>query len=149
MAKNKKTRGHYCFVCDTVMANEKFSGKGHANHICKKCSKLPVEARNEKKAINRINSLYQYTFLSKVKRQMLNKYSSHNSEKVRLTAKEVLDHFTAMQMERKVAEELEEEMQSEYFGDVYLGDGFDDDSDFLYGEYEEESYEDGDCELLF
>ena len=143
MAKNKKIRGHYCFVCDTVMANEKFSGKGHANHICKKCSKLPVEARNEKKTINKINSLYQYTFLSKVNWQMLNKYSSHNSEEVKLTVKEVLDYFTALQMQRKADEELEEKMGLEYFGD-----GFDD-SAFHYGQYEEEFYEDGDFELPF
>ena len=143
MAKNKKIRGHYCFVCNTVMANEKFSGKGHANHICKKCSKLPVEARNEKKTINKINSLYQYTFLSKVNRQMLNKYSSHNSENVKLSAKEVLDHFAALQMHRKADEELEEKMLLEYFND-----GFDD-SAFHYGQYEEEFYEDGDFELPF
>ena len=31
----KKT-GHYCKICGEHKANEKFSGKGHAAHICKK-----------------------------------------------------------------------------------------------------------------
>lgn len=33
----KKRRGHYCFGCDRYRANEKFSGKGHRQHICKDC----------------------------------------------------------------------------------------------------------------
>ncbi|PMC35753.1 hypothetical protein CJ195_18420 [Bacillus sp. UMB0899] len=33
----KKRSGHYCFGCDRYRANEKFSGKGHRQHICKDC----------------------------------------------------------------------------------------------------------------
>ncbi|RXI96569.1 hypothetical protein DS745_22970 [Anaerobacillus alkaliphilus] len=33
----KKRSGHYCFVCGRYRANEKFSGKGHRQHICKDC----------------------------------------------------------------------------------------------------------------
>lgn len=28
---------HYCWKCGQYLANEKYSGKGHARHICKKC----------------------------------------------------------------------------------------------------------------
>lgn len=31
--------GHYCRNCGRTRANEKFSGKGHKNHICKDCSR--------------------------------------------------------------------------------------------------------------
>lgn len=37
MAKKKKQQGHYCRICGEYKANEKFSGKGHAQHICKTC----------------------------------------------------------------------------------------------------------------
>lgn len=37
MAKKKKKQGHYCRICGEYKANEKFSGKGHAQHICKAC----------------------------------------------------------------------------------------------------------------
>jgi len=38
--KNKKKgQGHYCRICGRHRANEKFSGKGHAQHICKDCDK--------------------------------------------------------------------------------------------------------------
>ena len=30
--------GHYCRICGKTRANEKFSGKGHKNHVCKDCS---------------------------------------------------------------------------------------------------------------
>ncbi|OLN27401.1 hypothetical protein DSOL_4583 [Desulfosporosinus metallidurans] len=30
--------GHYCRICGRTRANERFSGKGHASHICKDCA---------------------------------------------------------------------------------------------------------------
>ena len=35
--------GHWCKICDGVLPNEKFSGKGHGDHICKNCARLPKE----------------------------------------------------------------------------------------------------------
>ena len=43
MVKGKKHRGHYCWVCQRYLPNEKFSGRGHARHICKKCRRLGTE----------------------------------------------------------------------------------------------------------
>lgn len=42
MAK-KKRQGHYCKICGEIKANEKFSGKGHAKHICKSCQSKPAD----------------------------------------------------------------------------------------------------------
>lgn len=44
MAKKKRQR-HYCKICGEIKANEKFSGKGHAKHICKSCQSLPADKR--------------------------------------------------------------------------------------------------------
>lgn len=45
MAK-KCYRGHYCWVCRRIRANERFTGKGHARHICRDCElKIRVQAR--------------------------------------------------------------------------------------------------------
>lgn len=38
--------GHYCRYCDRIRANEKFSGKGHRNHVCKDCQHLPKPERD-------------------------------------------------------------------------------------------------------
>ncbi len=35
----KKSHGYYCRICQQYKANEKFSGRGHAAHICKACAK--------------------------------------------------------------------------------------------------------------
>ena len=52
-----KKHGHYCKICGEYKANEKFSGKGHAAHICKTCSTLPPEKKAEMLAINRLLNL--------------------------------------------------------------------------------------------
>ena len=52
-----KRQGHYCKVCGEYKANEKFSGKGHAAHICKACAKLPPEEKAEQMTLRRLESL--------------------------------------------------------------------------------------------
>ncbi len=34
-----KKRGHCCKGCDDFLPNEKFSGRGHHEHLCKECKK--------------------------------------------------------------------------------------------------------------
>lgn len=47
----KKPPGHYCRVCGRRRANEKFGGRGHAQHICKDCQReLKQAARQKRKA---------------------------------------------------------------------------------------------------
>ncbi len=48
-----KKHGHYCKICGEYKANEKFSGKGHAAHICKSCASLPAEKQAELMTLNR------------------------------------------------------------------------------------------------
>ena len=73
---SKKHQGHYCRICGRYRANEKFSGGGHKNHICKDCARLPVEKRNEIEAVNRLMSLpfrlskQQRIWLEKMKEDM-------------------------------------------------------------------------------
>ncbi len=52
-----KKHGHYCKICGEYKANEKFSDKGHAAHICKSCVSLSVSERNEQMTLTRIMNL--------------------------------------------------------------------------------------------
>ena len=52
-----KKHGHYCKICGEYKANEKFSGKGHAAHICKSCALLPAEKQAELMTLNRLLNL--------------------------------------------------------------------------------------------
>jgi len=46
----KRYRGHYCWVCRRIRPNEKFSGKGHAKHICRECElKMRAKAREKRR----------------------------------------------------------------------------------------------------
>lgn len=45
---------HWCRICEENKPNEKFSGKGHKNHICKQCAKKPkteIDAIDSKEEI--------------------------------------------------------------------------------------------------
>ena len=75
---------HYCKICGRSRPNEKFSGKGHAQHICKECAKLPQSKRNEMETINRLMDLPFR--LSKANRMWLEKMRKDEREEVRSAA---------------------------------------------------------------
>lgn len=84
-----KRQGHYCKVCGEYKANEKFSGKGHANHICKACAKLSVEERNREIALTRMCNLPWR--LSKEQITWLKRKQRDKDEEVRSMAAQVLE----------------------------------------------------------
>ena len=49
-----KKQGHYCKVCGEHKANERFTGRGHATHICKVCAKLPPEEQAIEATLTRL-----------------------------------------------------------------------------------------------
>lgn len=57
--------GHYCKICGTSKANEKFSGKGHKRHICKVCSKLPKDTLAEIKQMSELVGFLEQSHISK------------------------------------------------------------------------------------
>ncbi len=75
---------HYCKICGEYKSNESFSGRGHAAHICKKCTKLPAAVREERNIINRIDSLPFR--LSKAQRKWLEGLKADEREAVRREA---------------------------------------------------------------
>ena len=90
--------GHYCRVCECYRSNEKFSGKGHKNHICKKCSKLSIEVRNEKSILNKIHS-FSFYGASKKNRKIIESYLNNKSEKVRELARSVIEEQSRVLIE--------------------------------------------------
>jgi hypothetical protein len=49
--------GHSCRICGRVRANEKFSGRGHRQHVCKDCQRRPHEERD---GIERMDELMRF-----------------------------------------------------------------------------------------
>lgn len=91
-----KKHGHYCKICGEYKANEKFSGKGHANHICKACASLPAEKKAELETINRIHNLPLR--LNDEQKKWLKNRTKDDRPAVRAMAQEEFDmrfHFKA------------------------------------------------------
>ena len=49
--------GHYCRICGRVRANERFSGRGHRDHVCQDCQRMPREKRQR---IEQLDELYGF-----------------------------------------------------------------------------------------
>ncbi len=49
--------GHYCRICGKTRSNESFSGKGHREHVCKACARIPKE---EREAIESEDEIYRF-----------------------------------------------------------------------------------------
>ena len=46
--------GDYCWVCRRQRANERFSGKGHRDHVCKECMKLSLAERKQLEEVDEV-----------------------------------------------------------------------------------------------
>ena len=62
----KDIMGHWCKICDSVLPNEKFSGKGHRDYICKDCARLP---REELTAIMQKDEIFGYLNQSNISKK--------------------------------------------------------------------------------
>jgi len=87
-AGKKKPQGHYCKVCEERKANEAFSGKGHAAHICKACAALPVAERSQRLIVNKIGNM-AYRSLSKEDIKWLRSKRNDPNPAIQQAAREV------------------------------------------------------------
>jgi len=90
--KKKKKRkkpgdSHYCWVCGTHKAHEKFSGRGHATHMCKQCHALPVAERNEMVAARKAENM-AFRHLNEQEIKWLRKRMNDPRQEVRDAARE-------------------------------------------------------------
>ena len=52
--RERKLPGHYCWACGRRRPNEKFSGRGHARHLCRECAKLGAEELAYRQALRNL-----------------------------------------------------------------------------------------------
>jgi hypothetical protein len=83
--------GHYCKICDRTRANEAFSGKGHKNRICKKCTSQGKNVLREKIAIYEIKLFWGQSNISKYNISKLKILANSESKKVAKLASLVLE----------------------------------------------------------
>lgn len=89
--RKKKPAGqgdrHFCWVCGQHKAHEKFSGRGHATHMCKQCHALPVAMRNEMVATRRAENM-AFRYLNDQEIKWLRKRMNDPRPEVRDAARE-------------------------------------------------------------
>lgn len=114
-----KKHGHYCKVCSEYKANEKFSGKGHAAHICKACSNLPPEKRSEMMILNKLVDLPWQ--LSKEQRNWLKSKTHDRRPEVRAMAQHQYNlRFVPHNLPEPVCDDEEIDMEDWFEGDLFL-----------------------------
>ncbi len=95
MAKRAKRRGHYCWSCGSVKANERFSGRGHAAHVCKQCRRLGSEELARRQAMRNIDQLLNWGGgIRRNQRKTFEGYLRHADPKVRSYAESILASST-------------------------------------------------------
>lgn len=91
--KSSCPHGHYCKICGEYKANEKFSGKGHAAHICKDCSTLSAEEKAEAMTINRLMNFHMGKLTASEKNWLENRVHDRRPEVASLAREVYNAHF--------------------------------------------------------
>ncbi len=92
---NKKLprfHGHYCKICGEYKANEKFSGRGHVNHICKTCAHLSAAEKAEQQTLTRLRNFHR-CYRNAANKKWLENRIHDRRPAVASLAKEVYDEF--------------------------------------------------------
>lgn len=83
--------GHYCRICGRHRPNQRFSGKGHARHICRECQGLPRATLFRIEALNEIEGiLFRQSCISKKNLNRMGELAACNDEEVRSMAEIVM-----------------------------------------------------------
>ena len=88
--KKHKRQGHFCWVCDRMRPNEKFSGKGHSRNICRKCSKLGNDELVYRQAARDLGRCMTWNgFIRRKQREIFERFLEHEDPRVRAMATEM------------------------------------------------------------
>lgn len=127
--KKNRPHGHYCKICGEYKANEKFSGKGHAAHICKACSRLSAAEKAAAMDINRLMN-FPMRWLSEGEKKWLKAKMKDDCPEVADTAREIYNvcflHAERNAMKKQfVINTLSFEVHTEVYdgyGDIEMAD---------------------------
>ena len=105
----RRQSGHYCWSCDRRRANEKFSGKGHARHLCKDCARLGKEELAYRQTMRDLDRLLNWNgHIPRRNREQFRKYLNHKDERIRAYACRIETAEAWAVAERRLDQDLEE-----------------------------------------
>ena len=110
--KNKrkiKLSGHYCWACDRRRPNEKFSGRGHASHLCRDCGTLGAEELAYRQALHNLGRCTTWDGLIRRKcRKSFEQFLHHDNTRIRALAEEMQEDDRETRRLMRVEAELDE-----------------------------------------
>jgi hypothetical protein len=83
--------GRFCHICKRVRANERFSGKGYRDHLCKDCARLPSEARARIETLDELDGMLHQSHISPKNRTRLQSLTTHADPEIARAAAVLLD----------------------------------------------------------
>jgi hypothetical protein len=118
-----KHRGHYCRICGEYKANEKFSGRGHAAHICKACASKSQAEQSEDMTKNKLHSM-MFRRLSEAEMTWLKNRRNDSRPEVKELAQQVFEEKFPRQARNEIKQRLHiKNMVFRVRGEVYDGYG--------------------------
>ncbi len=109
----RKAGGHFCWCCGRMRSNESFSGRGHARHVCKACSKLGAEEIAFRQHISHVDQLLDWDGLIRRRnRRAFDRFLLHPDPRIRAYAEEVRAH------DARIREGLARERRALELGDA-------------------------------
>jgi hypothetical protein len=102
-----------------MRANEKFSGRGHARHLCKDCARLGKEELAYRQSVHNLERLLTWDGrVPRENREHFKKYLNHENERVRAFATEIETADAWARAERRLDRDL-----ADFLDDLAAGQG--------------------------
>lgn len=115
---HRRRRGHFCWCCGSMLANEAFSGRGHARHLCWTCAKLGPAELGFRQQVRNLHAMLDWDGLIRRKaKRALQRYLDHADARVRVYAAELVAR------DRRKREERGRELDEDALSAASLHDG--------------------------
>ena len=83
--------GHYCHLCGQTRANEKFSGRGHRDHVCRDCAQHPAAWRDRLECLEELHHFLEQSHISARNCDRLKILCQHHDPEIRPLAELISD----------------------------------------------------------
>ena len=127
MSRKKRRRtqpGHFCWACGRWRANERFSGRGHARHLCRDCSKLGADELAYRQALRNLERCMTWEgIIPRKRRKSFEQFLDHKDPRIRARAEEMLKEDRAERAYQRSKRELDEALSEEELSDIECSEG--------------------------
>ncbi|RMG14655.1 MAG: hypothetical protein D6731_09935 [Planctomycetota bacterium] len=108
--RRRNARGHFCWCCGRHRPNERFGGRGHRDHVCRDCQRLPAEELSFRQVVRNMERRVDGDGRIRRKaRPRLDPFLKHSMRRVREHAEKLLRQDAEVRAELREAYRREEE----------------------------------------